>query len=64
MDKIKTILILILSGAVTIAVGLWLFSTIGSLDSRKIIIAGLIIILGIFSFSTSIKKLKKQSTNH
>lgn len=67
MDKIKTIFTLILSGTVISAISLWLFSTKGSLDSIKIFIAGLIIILGVFSFFINLKKLTKNKnklTNH
>jgi hypothetical protein len=65
MEKFITILKLILSGTVTIAIVLWLFSTKGSVDSIKLLISGLLIVVGIFSFFINLKSLKKNELrNH
>lgn len=58
MNKIRLLLIFILAGTVTFSVGLWLYSTESKLETRELLIAGLVLILVVFSFVIGLKKMK------
>jgi len=58
MNKIKTMLILMLAGTVTFTVGLWLYSTKSELSVIEYTTAGLVLVVVIFSLVIGFKRLK------
>ena len=59
MNKIKTMLILMLAGTVTFTVGLWLYSTKSELSIIEYTTAGLVFIIVVFSLVIGLKRLKE-----
>ena len=58
MNKIKTMLILMLAGTVTFTIGLWLYSTKSELSIIEYTIAGLVLVVVVFSLFIGFKRLK------
>ena len=58
MNKIKLMLVFILSGLVAFSVGLWLYSTKSELSLWEYLIAGLVALVVIFSLIVGFKKIK------
>ena len=58
MNKTKTMLILMLAGTVTFTIGLWLYSTKSELSIIEYTIAGLVLVVVVFSLFIGFKRLK------
>lgn len=59
MKKIKTSLLLILAGAVTFTMALWLYSTQEALTSFEYIVAGLVFVIVVVSIVVGLRRLKE-----
>ena len=60
MKNTKTYLLLILAGAVTFSVAIWLYSTMEPLNTMEYAVIGLVIISVIFSIVIGLKRLKDE----
>ena len=58
MKKLRILLIFMLAGTVTFSAGLWLYSTQSPIETREIIVAGLVLVLVVFSLIVGLKKMK------
>lgn len=60
MKKTQTMLILILAGAVTFTLALWMYSTKAEIQPLMLWVAVFVVIVVLFSFLIGIKRLKDQ----
>ena len=58
MNKIKTMLIILVAGTVTFTAGLWLYSTQAELSNLEYAVAALVLVVVIASLAVGFRKLK------